>query len=55
LVAGFSLGGVRKRVGLAFSGCFIMTSAPPQQPNFRLNFGCILGWNVKLQRPRSTS
>jgi len=27
---GFSVGGVRKRVGLAFFGCFIMTSAPPQ-------------------------
>jgi len=28
---GFSVGGIRKRVGLAFFGCFIMTSLPQQR------------------------
>jgi len=31
LGTGFSVGGVRKRVGLAFFGCFMMTSAPPKR------------------------
>ena len=31
LDSGFSMGGVRKRVVLAFFGCFILTSWPPQR------------------------
>ena len=31
LGSGFSVGGVRKRVVLAFFSCFIMTSSPPQK------------------------
>jgi len=31
----------------------VITSTKGQ--NFGSKFGCILGWNMKLERPRSTS
>ena len=49
LGSGFSVGGVRKRVVLAFFWLFhydVITSTKGQ--NFGSKFRCILGWNMKL-------
>jgi len=46
---GFSVGGVRKRVVLAYFWLFhydVITSTKGQ--NFGSKFGCILGWDMKL-------
>jgi len=46
------VGGIRKRVVLAFFGLFdydVITSTRGQ--NFNSKFGCVLGWNMKLKSP----
>jgi len=48
LGAGFSAGGVRKRVGLAFWLFYYDVITRTEGQNCGSKFGCFLGWNMKL-------